>query len=164
MHITKEVHDPATGQFGDQATLARGAAATFRLGVTNTGQVPLVDLVITDPRAPACSRTFPGPLAPAASTPPWTCTGSVLSASTTFAATVIARPVGGLDPVTDVDSATVRVQGSGGPGGGGGSGGGGGGGVGGAGGGNGGVGGNGARGAGGGSGAATTLRSPDRCR
>lgn len=107
--ITKKVQDPATGQFGDDATVVSGQAATFRLRVTNTGDLALSNLVVGDPLGPSCARTIPGPLAPGASTATWTCDSVGVTAAFTNTATVSATPSGGGDPVTASDTAAVAV-------------------------------------------------------
>ncbi len=107
--ITKKVMDPTTGQFGEDATVVSGQPATFRLRVTNTGDLPLSNIAVSDPLAPSCARTFLGPLAAGTSTPAWTCASAAVSADFTNTASVTAVPSGSGDPVTATDTAMVAV-------------------------------------------------------
>lgn len=105
--LTKQVRAAGTGGFGPEATLAPGTDAEFRLAVTNTGERAVHDVQVGDPSVPGCERTFPGPIAPGASTPPWTCTQPGVTVPFTNEATVVAQPAGGGDLVDD--RATARV-------------------------------------------------------
>lgn len=107
--IAKKVQDLATGAFGEDATVVSGQAATFRLRVTNTGDLALSNLVVADPLASSCARSIPGPLEPGASTSAWTCDSSAVTAGFTNTASVAATPSGGGDPVTATDTASVAV-------------------------------------------------------
>jgi hypothetical protein len=97
------------GTFGEDATVDVGGSATFRIEVRNTGERPLVDLRVVDPQATGCDRVIPGPLAPGATAPAWTCT-EVVTSGHTNSAQVSAVPLGGGAPVTDRDTATVHVE------------------------------------------------------
>lgn len=105
--LDKQVALPGGG-YSDTATLPSGSTATFRIEVTNGGQAPLIDLVVTDPRAPDCDRTLAGPLAVGASEA-WTCTLGPVTASLTNTASVLAQPQTGADPVTATDGASIDV-------------------------------------------------------
>lgn len=107
--VAKKVRDPATGAFGEDATVVSGQAATFRLRVTNTGDLALSNLVVGDPLAPSCARSIAGPLAPGASTAAWTCDSAAVTAGFTNTASVAASAAGGGDPVTATDTAAVAV-------------------------------------------------------
>lgn len=106
--IDKTVQDPITGTFGDAATMAEGATATFRLRVTNSGDASLRQVIVRDARVPMCDRTFPGPLRPGEATADWTCTATVTTGFINTAR-VTAEPAGGAPPVADDDTATVSV-------------------------------------------------------
>ena len=82
-----------------------GGTATFELTVTNTGEVALTDVVVTDPLAPECARTF-GALGVGASET-WTCTVAGVSAQLTNVASVTGTA--GSITTGDTDDATVDV-------------------------------------------------------
>ncbi len=107
--IEKQVKRPS-GVWADSATIDRGATVRFRIQVTNTGEVALHDLVVTDGRAPACARTIAGPLDPGQSTGFWTCSLTDVSAAFTNTARVTATPVTGSGAVHDSDGASVHVR------------------------------------------------------
>lgn len=107
VQLDKQVALPGGG-YGDAATLPSGSTATFRIEVTNTGQAPLIDLVVSDAQAPGCDRTLPGPLAVGASEA-WTCTLGPVTSSLTNTASALAQPRTGADPVTATDQASIDV-------------------------------------------------------
>jgi hypothetical protein len=94
-------------------TLPVGGTATWQITVTNTGDVTLTDVHVTDPQAPNCNRTkaqIPAlaSMAPGASVT-YTCTRPNVQAGFTNVATAIGTPPTGPD-VTAKDSAVVKVQ------------------------------------------------------
>ena len=98
----------------DRETAAPGATLTWTLLVTNTGQVPLTDIAVTDRLAPDCARDGLGPLAPGASTS-YTCTGTMSTGDFVNEAGVTGRPPTGPRPsgttkvTTDVRTPKLRL-------------------------------------------------------
>ena len=88
-------------------TVAKGAPAGWTIVVTNTGDVKLHAVRVTDPKAPRCNRRFPGILAPGASRT-YRCARPNTQEGYTNVAVVF-----GTAPdkkkVTDSDSAVVKV-------------------------------------------------------
>lgn len=85
--------------------VASGEQATFSITVTNTGNVGLASITVTDPLVPQCDRTFPT-LAPGQ---PQTYTCAVLiTESFTNSITATGVAPGGTT-VSDEDTATVTV-------------------------------------------------------
>jgi len=90
----------------DSQTTSQGGTATFRITVTNNGDVTLHDVTVTDPLSPDCDRDL-GTLAPNASRI-YTCTRpGVARAFVNHAAAVGTSPTG--TRVRDADSAPVTV-------------------------------------------------------
>ena len=90
----------------DLQQILAGADATFTITVTNQGDVPLSNVVVTDPLAPDCDRTLADLAAGASDS--YTCTLLAVPADFTNTATVDATdPLGG--PVTDSDDAAVDI-------------------------------------------------------
>ena len=89
----------------DSQIVVQGQSASFTLTVTNTGNIPLTDVVVTDPLATACNRTF-ATLA-VAEVQTFTCTLANLQSSFTNIATVTANT--GTTTISDSDSADVVV-------------------------------------------------------
>ena len=90
-----------------------GDSATFEITVTNTGNVTLSDLVVSDPLSPACDRTFGAIMVPG-ETVTYECTIDDVEAGFTNVAGVRGQPptpVGAEapPPVTDEDDAPVVV-------------------------------------------------------
>ena len=83
----------------------RGSTVNFDIAVTNTGDVDLNNVVVSDPQLPACDRTI-GSL-PVAATVEYTCSTN-LHIDTVNIATVTASSDSG-QSVTDTDSASVDV-------------------------------------------------------
>jgi len=90
----------------DQQIVIGVGIATFNITVTNSGNVTLTDVNISDPLAPNCDNNTIGTLAPGASTS-YPCT-AVVTASIQNVATVTGTPPVGPD-VTDNDDASVTV-------------------------------------------------------
>ena len=84
-----------------------GDPVTFQITVSNTGDVPLTGVTVTDPLVPSCTRTI-GTLPAGATTPPYTCTMAALPAKYTNTATVIGSPAIG-PPVFAHAQASVPV-------------------------------------------------------
>ena len=92
-------------------TIASGGTATWSIVVTNTGDVPLTSVNVTDPNAANCVKTFAGALNPGDSEAAYTCALTNVTASMTNTATAHGTPpVGG--EVTAQASADVVVQGA----------------------------------------------------
>ena len=112
--VDKTVEDPETDEFVDSATLESGADATFRIVVTNTGEVPLSGVTVSDASAPDCDQTFTDTLAPGESFVAYTCVVAGVDEGFVNTATVTGTPVDGQDQpvgddVTDDGTATVNV-------------------------------------------------------
>jgi uncharacterized repeat protein (TIGR01451 family) len=95
------------GTNGAKVTTVHFATATFEIKVTNTGNVALHGVRVTDPKSPNCDRTI-GSLAAGASTS-YACTRPAVSSNFTNVASVI-----GVSPqgkrVTAADHAMVAVK------------------------------------------------------
>ncbi|TMM32604.1 MAG: DUF11 domain-containing protein [Actinobacteria bacterium] len=87
-------------------TVTSGGTATFTITVTNTGDVALTDVTVTDPLSPNCNRTI-GTLAPGASTS-YTCTRPNVTASFNNVAVVTGKA--GATTVTAQDTAPVTAK------------------------------------------------------
>ena len=87
--------------------VAAGGTATFTIAVTNSGDVGLTGVAVTDPLTPGCDKTI-GALAAGASYPPYTCTLTNVTAGFTNVATVTGHPPAGPD-VNATASAAVDV-------------------------------------------------------
>jgi LPXTG-motif cell wall-anchored protein len=102
----------------EDSEVSPGETATFTITVTNTGQVPLTDVVVTDEQTPSCDfgagdmttvpgGAFDGTLAVGESFS-YTCTTDALAASFLNTADVVGVPPAG-PPVTDTDDEPVTV-------------------------------------------------------
>jgi uncharacterized repeat protein (TIGR01451 family) len=94
-------------------TVAVGGTATFTITVTNTGNVVLTDVHVTDPLSPGCNRTkadIPAlaSMAPAAAVT-YTCTRPNVRSAFDNVATAIGTPPSGPD-VTASDTAPVTTR------------------------------------------------------
>jgi len=87
------------------AAVTAGTAVTYQVIVTNTGNVPLHDVVVTDPAVPGCSLII-GNLGAGASTT-ITCTSTVWAPLTNTASASGSDPFG--TPVLDEDTAEVGL-------------------------------------------------------
>ncbi|MDY7076306.1 MAG: SdrD B-like domain-containing protein, partial [Chloroflexota bacterium] len=93
----------------DTQTVVRGSTVTFTIAVTNTGDVTLEDVNVTDAQAPDCARVI-GELTPEGSTSyaSYECTLASVTDSFVNVATVTGSPPAGGD-VTAIDTASVNV-------------------------------------------------------
>ncbi len=113
--LEKTVEDPTTGDFVDSATVEPGADVTFRIVVTNDGEVPLADVVVTDELGPDCAREIGDTLDPGDSFAAYTCVVPEVDEGFVNTAVATATPVDeagdpvGVD-VTAEDPATVAVE------------------------------------------------------
>ena len=103
----------------DLQTVSLGAIVTFTIEITNTGNVTLTNVTVTDPQAPGCNTVIAS-LAPGAKAS-YLCTAGPVNAGFTNVASVIGtptdqngKPIPGAQPPTDQDSAVVRVSQAGG--------------------------------------------------
>ena len=90
----------------DSQMAREGATVTFEIAVTNTGDVTLTNVTVTDALAPDCDATV-GELAPGAGTS-YTCTVVAGAQDWTNVADASGDPPVG-EPVTDTDEALVDV-------------------------------------------------------
>jgi uncharacterized repeat protein (TIGR01451 family) len=106
--VAKTVETSAgAGTYGETGTYLDGQPVIWRITVTNTGDVTLTNVNVTDPAAPSCANTV-GTLAAGDSTT-YTCTVSAgYDADTTNIATAEGQPAIG-PPVTDDDPASIEV-------------------------------------------------------
>jgi len=101
--IRKNIEGPDSQQV---VTVTGGTGtATFDIVVTNTGDVPLTDVDVSDPLAPDCDRTFASLAVGASET--YTCSVTVTEDFTNTATATGTPPVG--DDVTDSDPSSVEV-------------------------------------------------------
>ena len=91
----------------DDQTIVVGSDATFTITVTNTGDVDLINVVVTDPLVPACDTTVPS-LAIGESFS-YDCTAENVFEDFTNVATVTAEDAEG-NPVEDTDDAILRIR------------------------------------------------------
>jgi uncharacterized repeat protein (TIGR01451 family) len=91
----------------DLQTVASGSTVLFTIVVTNTGDVTLNPVAVSDPLAPSCNRANVGPLAPGQVTS-YTCSVTNVTADFTNVATATGTPPVGPN-VTDSDDAVVDV-------------------------------------------------------
>jgi uncharacterized repeat protein (TIGR01451 family) len=87
-------------------TVTVGNKATFKITVTNTGDVALTNVTVSDPLSPNCNRTI-GTLAPGASTS-YTCTKANVRSS--FNNVAVASGTAGTQTVTARDTAPVTAK------------------------------------------------------
>jgi uncharacterized repeat protein (TIGR01451 family) len=90
----------------DTQTIVSGSTATFTLAVTNTGDVSLTNVTVSDALAPNCARTFATLTAGQKQT--YTCTRANVTADFTNSATATGTPPVG-SAVSDTDTALVDV-------------------------------------------------------
>jgi len=87
-------------------TVTSGGTATFTITVTNTGDVALTDVTVTDPLSPNCNKTI-GTLAPGQAVS-YTCTRPNVTASFNNVAVVTGKA--GATTVTAQDTAPVTAK------------------------------------------------------
>jgi uncharacterized repeat protein (TIGR01451 family) len=88
-------------------TFKEGGTATFKITVTNTGDVTLTDVTVTDPKSPDCDRNL-GTLGVGQSKS-YTCTKKNVTAAFENVATASGKPPTGAR-VSANDNANVKVQ------------------------------------------------------
>jgi uncharacterized repeat protein (TIGR01451 family) len=113
--IEKTVEDAGTGDFLDLTTIEPGGDVTFRIVVTNSGEVPLSGVDVNDALGPDCARGFLDILEPGDSFAAYTCVVSGVEAGFVNTATAAGTPVDdvGAQLAGDVsadDAATVAVE------------------------------------------------------
>jgi uncharacterized repeat protein (TIGR01451 family) len=86
--------------------ITRGGTANFKITVTNTGDVALTNVTVSDPLSPNCNRTI-GTLNPGQSTS-YTCTRANVTAS--FNNVAVATGHAGATTVTAQDTAPVTAR------------------------------------------------------
>jgi len=91
----------------DSQTVRSNSPATFTIAVTNTGDVPLTKVTVSDALVLNCARVI-GDLDPGESTG-YECTRINVTADFTNSATVVGTPPVG-DVVTDTDTARVEID------------------------------------------------------
>ena len=85
-----------------------GNTATFEITVTNTGNITLNNVTVTDPLSPNCDDSTIGTLNPGQSTT-YTCTIANVTADFTNEASVTGDPVDGSPQVDDMDPTEIKV-------------------------------------------------------
>ncbi len=116
INIDKRVQDPDTGDFVDTIPeQAPGTELTYQMVVTNTGEVALDNVAVTDPDLPNCDLTLPdqngandGVLDPG-QIYTYTCTGTITADVNPNTASVTGDPTDGQDPVDDDDDASAPL-------------------------------------------------------
>ncbi len=88
-------------------TIGVGGTASFTITVTNTGDVTLTDVTVSDPSSPNCDRNL-GTLT-AGQSKNYTCTRKNVNANFENVANVTGKPPTGA-PVTATDNANVKVK------------------------------------------------------
>ncbi|MEM7131453.1 MAG: hypothetical protein AAF702_34380 [Chloroflexota bacterium] len=91
----------------DLQSVRSGSDVTFTIQVTNTGDVPLDNVTVTDIQTPSCDRNL-GTLDVGQASTPYTCVATNVTSAFTNEATVVGTPEVG-DSVTDSDIADVLV-------------------------------------------------------
>lgn len=94
----------------DYAEVHRGDRHTFTITVTNTGGLPLTDVVVSDPRLPACDRAI-GDLAPGASVS-YPCELAEVTADFTNIAQVAGSTSTGEVVIDEDDARVVPIDGA----------------------------------------------------
>ncbi len=92
----------------DIQTIPEGGTAVFLITVTNTGDVALNNVVVSDPLSPACNMTIA--TLPVLGSETYTCSISNVTADFTNVASVTGEPADGSGPVTDMDPSNVVVE------------------------------------------------------
>jgi uncharacterized repeat protein (TIGR01451 family) len=95
----------------DKATVVSGTVVTWTIVVTNTGEVPLSNVVVTDPQAVGCQNAEPLALAPGASAT-LTCSQPAATTTDNVASVTGKDPAGGdVPPVSATAKVTVIAPG-----------------------------------------------------
>ena len=92
----------------DTQAVVSGSTATFTIIITNTGDVTLTNVIVSDALAPNCDNGGLSDLAPDGASTSYQCTLANVTADFTNSATVTGTPPVG-DVVTDIDTASVDV-------------------------------------------------------
>ena len=90
----------------DTQTVTAGGNVTFTITITNTGNIPLSNIVVTDPLSPDCDRIFA--TLQVAEVVSFTCTKTLVQTSFTNVVTVSAST--GTSTISDSDSAEINVD------------------------------------------------------
>ena len=90
----------------DTQTVTAGGSVTFTITITNTGNIPLSNVVVTDPLSPDCDRIFA--TLQVAEVVSFTCTKTLVQTSFTNVVTVSAST--GTSTISDSDSAEINVD------------------------------------------------------
>ena len=92
----------------DTQIVPEGGAAQFNITVTNTGDIALNDVVVSDPLSPACDMTIA--TLPVLGSVTYSCSISNVSADFTNAASATGNPTDGSPPASDSDVSEVVVD------------------------------------------------------
>ena len=90
----------------DTQTVTAGGNVTFTITITNTGNIPLSNILVTDPLSPDCDRIFA--TLQVAEVVSFTCTKTLVQTSFTNVVTVSAST--GTSTISDSDSAEINVD------------------------------------------------------
>lgn len=107
--VARVLIDKSANGTDDTQTRVAGAPAAFTIRVTNVGQVPLSNLDVSDPLAPDCAVTIPGPIA-SGDIYEYTCETTATVAAYTNTATVTAAVPGYDGDISDTDTSRVEVS------------------------------------------------------
>lgn len=117
--IKSEIADHENAE--DYQIVASAADATFHIKVTNTGEVDLEDVVVTDAEAPGCARDIstldladevPAGVLKVGESVVYSCEAENVTESFTNVAEVEGTPVDGRSPVEDDDDSEVVLAGT----------------------------------------------------
>jgi len=117
--IKSEIADHANAV--DYQIVASGSKATFHIKVTNTGQIDLENVVVTDEEAPGCARDIssedladssPAGVLKVDQVVTYSCQSENVSASFTNVSVVEGDPIDGRSTVTDEDDSDVVLAGT----------------------------------------------------
>ncbi len=109
--IEKKVEDPDNPDtFVESITIGSATTVNFQIVVTNTGEVALEDVTVSDPNFAACDNATIGDLAPSASVT-YECSGTATNSLNPNTASATGTPADGRDDVSDSDTAAVAISG-----------------------------------------------------